>query len=403
MMRSRWKTAVALFTVSFLLAGCWSHKELTDIALVSAIGIDRLENGNYLLTYQFVDFLNIPSGMQTSGGQGPTVTIFQTEGKTVEDAFLAAGREFSRRLYLSHTDVLLIGKSTAENGIYPIIDIFDRNKEFRNTASVLIARNGKAEDVLKVLTPIERIPTKKINKTLEYAQEDVGGRVKTDLSDLLYDLTTEGKEAVVGSFKLIGDKKKGEMQESLNQTELDAYLTSGGIGILKHGKLIDWVGGQDALTITWLLKKTKMTSLDLDWAHHPNALGLQVRKTIIGMKPAMKNGKPEMHIHISLVGQLQEINVPLDVMDSKEMARIEKAYEKNVEQQINHGIRHMQHDQCDVFGFGEMIYRQYPKEWHSLRHHWNEKGFAHLNVKVHANVVIANSGMRTNPFHSNLK
>lgn len=76
------------------------------------------------------------------------------------------------------------------------------------------------------------------------------------------------------------------------------------------------------------IEKTKMTSLDLDWAHHPNALGLQVRKTIIGMKPAMKNGKPEMHIHISLVGQLQEINVPLDVMDLKEMARIEKAYEK---------------------------------------------------------------------------
>ncbi|AEP01484.1 Ger(x)C family spore germination protein [Heyndrickxia coagulans] len=403
MRRRRWKTAVALFTASFLLAGCWSHKELTDIAFVSAIGIDRLENGNYLLTYQIVNSLNIPSGMQTSGGQGPPVTIYQTEGKTIEEAILASDQEISRRLYFSHTNVLLIGRNLAENGIYPVIDTFDRRKEFRNTASVLIARKGKAEDILQVMTPIDHIPTNKINKTLEDAEENVGGRIKTDVSDILYDFTTEGKEAVVGSFKLMGDPKKGGKQESQNQTKLDAYLTSGGIGILKHGKLIDWVGGQDARTITWLLKKTKMTSLEIDWAHHPRALGLQVRKTIIGMKPVMKNGKPEMHIHIRLAGQLQEVDVPLDVMDSKEMARIEKAYEKNVEQQINKGIRHMQREQCDVFGFGEMIYRQYPKEWHSLKHHWNENGFAHLKVKVHANVVIANSGIRTNPFHSNLK
>ncbi|GER73142.1 Ger(x)C family spore germination protein [Weizmannia acidilactici] len=403
MIKRQIKMAAVLLLSIFMLTGCWSHKELTDIAFVSAIGVDRLENGKYLVTYQIVNSLNIPNGMQLGGGQGPPVTIYQATGRTVQEAFRNGGQEISRRLYFSHANVLMVGEETAKEGIYPVLDVLDRYKEFRNTATFVIARNCKAEDILKVLTPIDRVPANKINKTLEYAQEGSGGRLKISMSDLISDFTTEGKEAAVGSIKLIGDPEKGKMQDSLNQTALSAYLMSSAIGIIKNGKLIGWVDGNKARVITWLLKKTNITSLTLDWNHHPDAVDIRTIKTNVDIKPVMKNGKPEMNIDITFQGQLYEVDVPMKVMDMKMIGRLQKAYEKKAEQQIYEGIRYMQQEKCDVFGFGQMIHQQYPKQWKKMKNHWNEKGFANLKVNVHSNVIISNSELRTDPFHSNLK
>ena len=36
-----------LMTSTILLSGCWSKKELTDLAIVAALGVDKTEDGKY--------------------------------------------------------------------------------------------------------------------------------------------------------------------------------------------------------------------------------------------------------------------------------------------------------------------------------------------------------------------
>jgi spore germination protein KC len=90
-------------------------------------------------------------------------------------------------------------------------------------------------------------------------------------------------------------------------------------------------------------------------------------------------------------------------MNLEQINALEKAYEKKVEDQFYRGIRAIQQDQCDVFGFGEMIHRHDPKAWQAVKTNWNEKGFARLKVNVHAHVVISHSQLRNNSFRSNIK
>ncbi len=42
-----------------LLTSCWSKKELTDLALVSAMGIDKTKEGRYELTFQIINPGNV--------------------------------------------------------------------------------------------------------------------------------------------------------------------------------------------------------------------------------------------------------------------------------------------------------------------------------------------------------
>ncbi|ASB91061.1 Spore germination protein KC [Bacillus sonorensis] len=53
-----------------LLQGCWDKKELTDLLLISAIGIDKGEKTKYELSFQIVNPINVTGGLQ--GGREET-------------------------------------------------------------------------------------------------------------------------------------------------------------------------------------------------------------------------------------------------------------------------------------------------------------------------------------------
>jgi hypothetical protein len=56
-----------LFMLPLLLTGCWNNRDLTEINIVSAFGIDRMEDGKVFLTAQVVE----PAAIQsTSSGKG---------------------------------------------------------------------------------------------------------------------------------------------------------------------------------------------------------------------------------------------------------------------------------------------------------------------------------------------
>lgn len=65
----------------------------------------------------------------------------------------------------------MIGEKLArEEGINILIDSIDRDPEFRITTSLVIANQSSAADLVKALTPVDKIPANKIMKTLEFTQ-----------------------------------------------------------------------------------------------------------------------------------------------------------------------------------------------------------------------------------------
>ncbi|MED5074414.1 Ger(x)C family spore germination protein, partial [Anoxybacillus geothermalis] len=55
---------VSFFVCAVLLAGCWSKKELTDLAVVIAVGLDKTKDGRYLASFQVVNPGNVAGAPQ---------------------------------------------------------------------------------------------------------------------------------------------------------------------------------------------------------------------------------------------------------------------------------------------------------------------------------------------------
>lgn len=77
------KHMIVLLILSLLLSGCWDSRELNEIAITLALGVDKVED-EYQITVQVV----VPAEVSMKTGSGrSTVTLFQSNGKTVYEAF----------------------------------------------------------------------------------------------------------------------------------------------------------------------------------------------------------------------------------------------------------------------------------------------------------------------------
>lgn len=55
---------VLMLLSAIVLPGCWDKRELTDLAIISAIGIDRTNDSNYVLHLQIINPGNVAGGLR---------------------------------------------------------------------------------------------------------------------------------------------------------------------------------------------------------------------------------------------------------------------------------------------------------------------------------------------------
>lgn len=267
-MKRKMAFLLLLMTMTVLLSSCWSKKELTDLAFVSAMGVDKTKGGSYHLTLQIINPGNVAGGIQGGGGgtQSPPVTIYSASGNNLVEASRRASSRISRRLYYAHANLIVIGeRMLREDGVNPLIDALDRDPEFRNTSTMVIANHSTAADLVKALTPVDKIPANKVMKTLEFTQRKWGETVKVSLQDVMNGLQSPGGEAVVSGFRLVGNPQKAQKLENLQESAPEATLRASGLAVLRKGKLIDWLYGGTARGTVWILDEIQGTDINIDW------------------------------------------------------------------------------------------------------------------------------------------
>ena len=101
---------VLMLLSAIVLPGCWDKRELTDLAIISAIGIDRTNDSNYVLHLQIINPGNVAGYLQGGGGgDRPPVSVYSIEGNNLTEALRKASIKVSRRLYFAHGKIF--GKS----------------------------------------------------------------------------------------------------------------------------------------------------------------------------------------------------------------------------------------------------------------------------------------------------
>ncbi|WP_084256425.1 Ger(x)C family spore germination protein [Anoxybacteroides amylolyticum] len=381
-----------------LLSGCWSKKELTELAFVIGVGVDK-KGGKYMITLQVVNPGNIAGATQRGGGSsGLPVTLYTSTGDTLVEASRKASKKISRLTYYAHTNLIVIGEEMASEGIKEVFDAIERNPQFRTTASVIVARQCTAKELLSVLTPIDKIPTNQMIKTLELTEKVWGENLNVHAGEVIEILSLGGKEVVMSSFRIARNKIIGEQQNNLRSIEPYTFLHAGELAVFQKGKLISWMSGKQARGVLWLLNKIHQTAVTIDWQKTKEAISYKVARSKTKVTAKINNGKPIISVIINMEGDIGEVLVAIDLTDPNNISLLEKKLQQEIKKEVKNTILYAQNEKSDIFGFGEVVHRLYPNEWKRLKKNWNEQYFSRLQVKVNIHVFIRRTGLRNKPY-----
>ncbi|MGE7930725.1 Ger(x)C family spore germination protein [Lysinibacillus xylanilyticus] len=387
------KCMIVLLILSPILTGCWDKRELNELGIMLAIGIDKVED-EYRVTAQVV----VPSEVstKTSTGRSPVI-LYQEFGETVYEALRKITKESPREIYTGHLRMLVLGEDLAEEGIAKSIELLSRNWELRSDFYVAIAKDRNAKELLNVRTALENIPANEMFNTLRTPEATWTAPNGFTLDELIANLTSEGKEAVLTGILVTGEQEKGSSKQNVESITPPAQIEYDNLAVFKKDKLVGWLTERESKGYNSIVNKVQnsVTAISCPEGGKATIEMVQVDSKIKGK---INKGKPEVDVNIKVKGNVGEVECQMNLNDQETIAELEKNIEKQLEETIHLTIETAQKQyKSDIFGFGEAIHRSNPKEWKKIKEHWDEK-FAEMTANVKVDLKLEHTGTEGNSF-----
>lgn len=378
------KTVVCLLII-MSLSGCWNARELDTLGIVMGIGIDKpKESGKVQVTAQIVKPGEIKSskkeGGESSGGGGAFWNVEDT-GETVFSTLRDLTGKSSRKLFFSHNQVLIIGRSLAEEGVRKYIDFFMRDPETRVNVRILVAQ-GNAGEVLDVKSELEKVPANNIAKLLKGNAAATSQINEVKLRDFASRLMSKTTAPIAPFIEISGD---GE--------EKTAVIS--GTAVFKSNKLVGELDKKESRGLSWVLGEIKSGIIDVEGPNN-NIVSTEIIRAKGKIIPEIEDDRIKMKVNITEEGNIGEQMGPEDLTKLPVIALLERKESEVIQDEVMAAVKKAQKLNADVFGFGEAVHQKYPEEWKDMENHWDEI-FPEVEVEVNVDAKLRLMGRTLKP------
>ncbi|MBE4907334.1 Ger(x)C family spore germination protein [Bacillus luteolus] len=386
-------TRLSMIIVMLLcLTSCWSRNELTELAIVSGMAIDK-EDEEYLLTVQVVNPGEIAG--KTFSSRLP-VTTYKATGRSIFESLRKISKESAKRLYFSHLRMVVISEEQAKSGISKILDLMSRDHEFRTDFYTVISKDVKASDTLNILTAIEKNPANKVFTSLEISHSYWAPTLGVKLDNLISELTQQGDNPVLTGIIVKGNKEIGKTLSNVEKTETPASLIIDHFAVFKGDKLVGWLNEDESKGHNYITDKVESTVAVVDW--EDGNITFEVRDTQTKVDAVIEDSKPKIQVKVTTEVNVGEVQAKIDLLNENIIEQLEEELNRNKVSKMNQAVEKAKELKTDIFGFGEVIHREDPKLWNQIKDKWNDEGFVNLTVDIKSDTNIRRLGSTNEPF-----
>ncbi|PKU52215.1 MULTISPECIES: Ger(x)C family spore germination protein [Lysinibacillus] len=389
--KHRYIRYLLVITVSFLLTGCWSSKEIEDLGLIVGTSLD-LETGDVsseeqqdaryanrellTITNQFITSETTVSGTKEGALPERAYKNVTETGDAVLPTLRNMLLKVDKRSFAEHSKVIIIGEELASTvNLQQTLDFFLRELEIRPSGQLLIAQN-RASQALETNEPT-KIPAFQLVEMMEGHERTtkilppmtvakLEGKLYSDSSFLLQNVLAEDGEVRFAGAAVIEGKTK-KLRGFLNESDLEgiAWITGKG-----KGGLVKGFDEESGAPIIYEI--------------------ISAKSKII---PQIKDDQISFTLKIQTEGRISEHWVLSDkAFDNRFLKKAEKVFEKEIERLVKKVLEKTQHEfQTDVSGFGNKVRIDYPKVWQKIKKDWDQT-FSEVPITCEVNVTIKDYG-----------
>lgn len=404
-------TAIYLIVTSLILTSCTETHELQTLAIVTATGID-LENDKVIITCEIVDPTSNGSSNSSSSdftySQG-NIVFAQGMGKTVFEAIRDVTLHFDRKLFFSHSNILIFGEEFAKKGITGFLDLFLRDYEPRESAYILVAKEAKAYEVMGVKGELSESAGAYLKDILDNFQYN-GKCLSVSMAEYFRYYYEISNEPVIGVVQRL--EKRVIDEERRRNMPMKSILDVSGGAVLKRDYLVGYFDGDEILGFNFIVDRVKGGGIVFNTPERLNngkaIIGNEEKFTTVEILNSktknnieISNGQIHLNINIKLRGSLAEENKAVDISDSETLKELEKSCSEKVKSLVSATMDKGQKEfKQDNFSIGTTVHRQYPEIWKDIAENWNNI-FPDISYSINVETDIVKAGIINVP--SNLR
>ena len=374
------KKIVILLICCLLLAGCPKKRQLDQLGIINARGIDVDEEETIKINFVIFQF------EQQSANLTKIVT---GTGKTVNGAMVNANYETNFLLGSGKIQLDLYGRETIEQGIRPYLDNLNRDPSTPDTMYLAIS-DTTAEEMLSVQEQgISTNIGQFLHNTIEQSTTADYVFPRVSMQKFMLYLMDVGRDPILPIFTLENETPK---------------IT--GIGVLQDDRLVGELPIEDKYLINLPLRDLGNEVYELSIPIEPFRKDLEFEKTKeqnqidLSLKLLKNKGSTklinkenlEFETDITLSADLNEISIyeSLDFKDKAIVKKLEKEIEKTLTKKYENMLTYLQEVNSDVLSYGES-YRAQVSDHRLKKSEWR-KLYPQIDVKFNINVKLIHTG-----------
>ncbi|MCD8510589.1 MAG: Ger(x)C family spore germination protein [Bacillus sp. (in: Bacteria)] len=367
-----------------LLSGCWSSTEINDNAFVTAVFIDKGQDGNISLSLGFPLPSRMIPGEMGGKVEGNIYTLVTKEDKNIAAAYRKVQAELPRHISWGHTRLIIFSKAFAEEGIYEALEFFSRQPTFHTKTLIFIAP-GKAREIAELTPAFERFPSEVIQGFVE-----LDLTVRTSVVDFL-------KVYNFGGNMLVPILTIGEDPLISEEGSVSTWVGTGGTALFQDGKLVGELSQGEMRGALWFQRITREAVITIDSFTDGKPISIIVLESKIKKRPVVKeNGELAFQLEIEAKDDLISVDSDIEVTDPIILQQLEEKFAEAIEERIQQTFKKTQELGADVFNLGEYFDWYYPKEWEKLRENWPEY-YKEIELESLITIKIKRPGSTRNP------
>ena len=269
-----------------------------------------------------------------------------------------------------------------------IADWLLRSPETRKQFYLMQAKDTDAKDILKIVEPLEATPSQSISSLIESNIDSQSITTTISYSPFIEKVLEKGVDPILPSISISGKVKKGSSESNLEKTAPNTYLRLDDTAIFREDKFVGYVGKKDSQSINVL--NDKINELKLDFNYEGNNIVFSSNDIKTSIKLVDFN---HFKVKVKGSGFISEVNGKVALEDTTVVKRLEKNLENTLNRQLRKTLSKLQNEyKCDVVGFGNRLYGEYPKRWDLVESRWNDEYYPKLKVDISSDLSIESSG-----------
>lgn len=375
------KIKYLLLMILFLTTGCWNYTELNDLAIVKGVSIDQ-EEDNYIVNYMIS---NASSEKGSSKDSSPQTALIEGKGKTISEAISEIKLISPKKIYIGHMLVYVISEAVAKNSLTEATDYFFRNNNSKRSFQVVIAKDTKAKDTLKILSPLDSFPSDNIAKNLATAESFSGYVSNSAFVSFIRKIKEDGIDASANGITIIGSTEKGSSEENLKSSSIDNYVKIEPLAIFKKDQLVAWTDQDVSKGINIFLSAVQELKLTIPYEDGYFSFKITNIKSSSDFKI---NDNITFDFKIKATSNIEEMTIYIDTKKEDNIKLLEELINNEIKRILHKTTQFIQEKQSDAIGLGYRIYINDYQNWLNLKTNWNEMYLPKVKVNFEVKTTL---------------